>query len=273
MKLKNFLELTPLIDVFLILLFVFMINQKEQEQAFEQEKIQLSGDLKASYEKLADQKLKSSTFESSLSESDKKIKMYEQELLAQKELLEKSTEEISRKLMDLFGQTSYSLEKKVLDRELTPDFYYQYLEQLQKTDLIDSTKIIQQIMVLGELKAYATIINIYVDNDNQVLLNGKALPISLGEFDENTGDFDLEMKESFIKGLIIELENHYEKQKKSKEKLGEIVMITFGHAEKTLTGVIRITESVLRKYFAETRQIEGNSKKIFYSNMGYFPFL
>ncbi|WP_020526537.1 hypothetical protein [Flexithrix dorotheae] len=273
MKLKNLLELTPLIDVFLILLFVFMINQKEGEQAFETEKNQIEGELKASLEKLADQQQKSLAYESSLDESERKIKMYEQELLAQKELLEKSTAEISRKLMDLFGQTSYSLENKVLDGELTPDFYYQYLDQLQNTDIVDSTKIIQQIMVLGELKAYSTIINIYVNNNNQVLINGKTLSISLGEFDENTGDFAPEMKESFETGLKNELENHYEVQKKSREKLGEIVMITFGHAEKTLTGVIKLTDSISRAFYSETRQIEGNSKKIFYSNLGYFPFL
>ncbi len=272
MKLKSIIELTPLLDVFLILIFAFMINTKESanEQQLALEMAQHENSMLNI--QLQEQTQQLQQYRQNLDSSQIRVLRYEQELAEQKELLTHTLSQVERKLSLFFEQQEQKLQAQSNDGSLTENDYQNFADHLEKMELNPSASFIEQVYILGELNAYASTITVYLDDSNQVWINRTPTELSLNSFDEKLGQFDPESVAAFSQQLQMLLKEHYNQRKKGENKLGEVVLLTFGHSNTSMRGVIRLVGNLTESFYQEMQQTEGSFRKIFYSNLGFYPF-
>lgn len=272
MKLRSIVELTPLLDVFLIIIFAFMINNREtvNEKQLELELIEHENELLTIAIKDKEEELKQ--YQQNLDSSQIRIVQYEQELKDQKELLNNTLAEVDKKMMLFFEEEKLEIEQQNEEGILTDLDYTNFFEKLEKTELKPSESFVEQLYILGELNAYATTISIYLDDSNQIWIDRALTDISLNEFNTETGELSEEFVTVFKENLSTRLENYYDQRKKGDNKIGEVVLFTFGHSSASMRGVISESRQIVENFYKEVVQTEGNFRKVFYSNFGFYPF-
>lgn len=271
MKFKSITDLTPLIDVFLILVFVLLIgsNQKQQETVIEANRLNNSIDSLQQIAKV--QQALNEAFQQDLSASEDSIIKYRQALEIQQQTLQNTIVSISGKLSELFNETTLDLQQKVLANKLSMEDYDTFTQKLEDLKLTEQEGLIEKIYILSELQSVATTITIYLDSGNVISIAHEVQPLALNQFDDNTGDFDIEAKEQFAQKLSSTLENYYDNLRRSEQKPGELVLITFGYSEQAMRGAISITTDVTKTFYQNLMLRENGSKKIFYAPLGFYP--
>jgi|GEM_PF-4338758 len=271
MKFKSITDLTPLIDVFLILVFVLLIgnNQKLQETAMRAN--QLNDRIDSLQQIALVQKELNEAFQQDLSASEDSIIKYRQALEIQQQTLQNTIVSISGKLSELFNETTLDLQQKVLDNRLSMEDYDTFTQKLEDLKLTEQEGLIEKIYILSELQSIATTITIYLDSGNVISIADELQPIALNKFDENTGDFDMDAQEQFSQKLSNALESYYDNLRRSEQKPGELVLITFGYSEQAMRGAISITEDITKSFYQNLILRENRSKKVFYAPLGFYP--
>ncbi len=271
MKFKSITDLTPLIDVFLILVFVLLIgsNQKQQETVIEANRLNNSIDSLQQIAKM--QQALNEAFQQDLSASEDSIIKYRQALEIQQQTLQNTIVSISGKLSELFNETTLDLQQKVLANKLSMEDYDTFTQKLEDLKLTEQEGLIEKIYILSELQSVATTITVYLDSGNVISIAHEVQPLALNQFDDNTGDFDIEAKEQFAQKLSSTLENYYDNLRRSEQKPGELVLITFGYSEQAMRGAISITTDVTKTFYQNQMLRENGSKKIFYAPLGFYP--
>ncbi|UZR95447.1 hypothetical protein [Chondrinema litorale] len=271
MKIRSITDLTPLIDVFLILVFVLLIGAQEGKKITEAQISDLQQKID-SLQQISDLQLElNQAFKDDLSASEDSILKYRQELKIQQNTLQSTIVSISEKLSQLFNETDLTLQQKVFDNELSAEDYKTFTEKLENLQLTQQEGLIEKIYVLSELESIASVISVYLDSGNVIRIDGITRPIQLNEFDSETGDFSDVARNDFSENLQTTLLDHYENLRRSNQKPGEIVLITFGYSEQAMRGAIRITEKVSRNFYNELIVREAGGKKVFFAPLGFYP--
>ena len=272
MRLRSIVELTPLLDVFLIIIFAFMINNKEtvNEKQLELELQQHENELLTLALEKKEEELKQ--YKQNLDSSQIRVVQYEHELKEQKELLNQTISQVDKKMSLFFEEEKLELTQQNEEGTLTEIDYQNFLEKLEKIELQPSASFVEQVYILGELNAYASTISIYLSDSNEVWIDRKPTGISLTQFDEEIGDFSPELVTAFEEELKNTLKEFYTNSKKGDNKLGEVVLFTFGHSSAAMRGVINACSNTTEKFYQEVQQTEGSFRKVFYSNLGFYPF-
>ena len=78
-------------------------------------------------------------------------------------------------------------------------------------------------------------------------------------------------QEEFTQKLGNALENYYDNLRRSEQKPGELILITFGYSEQAMRGAISITEEVTKSFYQNLILRENRSKKVFYAPLGFYP--
>ncbi len=272
MKLKSIVELTPLLDVFLILIFAFMINAR-QTASEQQLRVELTEHdnslLRMELEAKAQQ---IEQYQQNLDSSQIRALRYEQELSAQKILLDETLGQIEEKMRLFFTESKSSLQARTQSGEVAQLDYDNFAQRLEQMELTPSASFIEQVYILGELNAYSTTISVYLDDSNRVWIDRQPTQIALTTFDEATGTFAPSLVEAFSNELHTALLAFYEGRKKGESKLGEVVLFTFGHGSAAMRGVIQATGSTTERVYRHVQHNEGSFRKVFYSNLGFYPF-
>ena len=271
MKIRSITDLTPLIDVFLILVFVLLIGAQEGKKITEAQISDLQQKID-SLQQISDLQLElNQAFKDDLSASEDSILKYRQELKIQQNTLQSTIVSISEKLSQLFNETDLTLQQKVFDNELSAEDYNTFTEKLENLQLTQQEGLIEKIYILSELESIATVISVYLDSGNVIRIDGSMQPIQLNEFDSETGDFTEEARNNFSENLQNTLLGHYESLRRGNQKPGEIVLITFGYSEQAMRGAIRITEKVSKNFYNELIVREAGGKKVFFAPLGFYP--
>lgn len=274
MNLRSVIELTPLLDVFLIIIFGFMINHKGTSDEKQLEVEMKEHEISLLKLKVEEKQEEISQYRKNLDSSQIRIARYEQELESQKVLLYQTLERVEKKMSLFFREAKSKQKKEKLEGKLAAADYQNFAERLEKMITTPSENFIEQLYVLEELNAYATTISIYLDTANQIWIDHKPSGAMLknSDFDEKTGDFAPEKIEIFKKNLTEKLKNLYNDRKKGTDKMGEIVLLTFGHSNKAMRGVISISKKLTENFYKETLRTEGQFRKILYADLGFYPF-
>ncbi|MEN7548036.1 hypothetical protein AAG747_08950 [Rapidithrix thailandica] len=271
MKLKSLLELTPLVDVFLILLFAFMINSRqttEAQQASLLEAKQQEATLIERVRNLEEQLLQ---YQSHLDASHEQVLEYQWRLEEQGRVLDETLIDLSGRLSGFFGRLDSVLQQEVLQGQLSQDDFDRFRNRVGALGLDQTENMIRKIYLLSELEAYASFINIYLDSSNQVILNDQVTGVSLSSYDTELDDFEPQAKKLYLDNLEKLLWEQYQTLLKGNQKLGDVVMITFGHSATAMTGVVSLTDQVLNNFYLKLKTAEGNARKVFYSSLGFYP--
>ncbi len=272
MKLRSIVELTPLLDVFLIIIFAFMINNREtvNEKQLDLELQKHENTLLSLEIENKDAELKQ--YKENLDSSQIRVLQYERELKTQKKVLDNTLAQVNEKMSLFFEEEKLELKRQNEEGDLTELDYQNFLERVEKIELQPSASFVEQVYILGELNAYATTISIYLSDSNAIWIDRTPAGISLNKFNEETGTFNPELVSAFNEELYSTLKEFYAQRKKGDNKLGEVVLFTFGHANEAMRGVIQESEKTIERFYQETLQNEGGYRKIFFSNFGFYPF-
>lgn len=271
MRFKSITDLTPLIDVFLILVFVLLIgNRQELEDTTRQiNQLQTSVDSLQAINSL--QQSLNQAFQQDLSASEDSIIKYRQALEVQQNTLQNTIVSISSKVSNLFGATTINLQDKVLNNQLSLEDYDHFVEKLESLELTEQEGLIEKIYILSELQSIATTVNVYLDSGNVVTIANETTTIALNQFNEETGDFEENAKEVFKTELTQQLDTFYEDLRRSETKPGELILITFGYSEQAMRGAIKIAENETKNFYKDLILREAGSKKIFFASLGFYP--
>ncbi len=271
MKFRSITDLTPLIDVFLILVFVLLIGNRQELQSTVLEVTQLQNSVDSLQNVNDLQKSLNEAFQQDLSASEDSIIKYRRALEVQQNTLQSTIVAISGKLSKLFGATTLDLQEKVLNNQLSLEDYDQFVTRLESLELTEQEGLIEKIYILSELQSIATTINVYLDSGNVVRIAGEPTNIALNRFNTETGDFEEQAQLEFKKALDSALENFYDDLRRSEEKPGDLILITFGYSEKAMRGAIKIAENQTKNFYKDLMLREAGSKKIFYAPLGFYP--
>ncbi len=268
MKLRSLIELTPLLDVFLILIFAFLAGYKAKTQtAEEKNKVQL--DSIESANKYLESKL--STYMSSLDSTRLKAAATLSQLEAQQELFRQTMINLSEDFADFFEDSRINAEELKNKGELSSQDYDKFLESIEELIPENRKEFIRKVFVLKELNSYSTVFDIYIDDQNQLHIQNKPTGIFLNDFDERIDDFPTPSKDRFFQKTTEWLESAYSKGQKGKEKLGDIILISFGHGGQTMQGVIALAKKAAKEFHQKIQNIEKGSRKVLFSELGYYP--
>lgn len=271
MRPRSLIELTPLLDIVLIFSFVLIIRQHHTAllQGSEQERLrrsvaELEGELARKEELLRH-------YKADVDSSSLRIMQYEEQLSAQTALMEDALVQMSDRMADFFDQEELRLRSQKAQGKLQKADYQNFQDRLRQFVPDQETELIRKVYTLQELAAYATIIPVYVSSQNEILLDDQPTGIWLRDFDEAKGDFAEGLGQKFEERLYQRLEQDYERRKKSPERVGEVVLLTFGHSRQAMRGVLLAARRQTSRFFQQLRLREANARKVFYADMGFYP--
>ncbi|MDW7693994.1 hypothetical protein R9C00_04490 [Flammeovirgaceae bacterium SG7u.111] len=262
MKIRSVLELTPLLDIFLLLLFAFIVNKKQtgsKELAIAQQTADSLQQVIAE-------------FSTDLDSSQQRALNYEKQLKEQRELLASSLKTVSEKLGEFLGTKTEEVRKKAEENLLSMDDYDQFAQNIESLELSDPNNLIQKVYMLKELQAITSIVSIYLGDNNEIFIDGAPTSISLQDLDEQTGSFPTEAVEGFKYQLKARLEETYLDRKTSEMKLGDVVLFTFGHSDQSMRGAISAGKAAVHDFYRDIELRENNARKVFYADLGFYPF-
>lgn len=270
MKLKSVVELTPLLDVFLILIFAFMIKANQDIQISKEDLKKMREQLSLTQDSLVSKQQLIASYQENLDSSQVRVLRLESALSEQKIQLNEGIKALSEKLEKFFGTMEIELEAMVEDGELNESDFDYFKNQIAAFQPENHLGIIQKIYTLTELEAYATVFDVYLDSSNEISLYGEPTGVALYGYDESEDRFPPERVEAFVNGLENVLDEAYRDKLRSTEKVGDIVLITFGYSNDAMRGGIKLSDRVINDYYKALEDRESG-RKVFYAPLGFYP--
>ncbi len=272
MKHKSVLELTPLVDIFLILVFGLTIHYEGKQDGYAFS-LEVARQEAATAElTIREQETELARYKASLNRSASQVLAYEKQLEEQKALMDQAMLALAGKMGQFLGATALELEAQANNGTLRQEDYRNFLNTIDKLVPDNAQGMLERVYVLAELQAYATVVSVYLNDSSQLLIDKKQTGIRLRGFDEQLGAYPPGEQARFQEQLKTALENHYEAEKRGEQKLGEVVLFTFGHASGAVRTAIRLAQTTVSGVHKETALREGYARKVFYADLGYYPF-
>jgi biopolymer transport protein ExbD len=265
---RSLIELTPLLDVFLILIFAFLVGYKTQNQKVEKKYLSERDSLVSS-QMVLESKL--SSYRGSLDSTQLKASAMLNQLTEQQELFRQTMIRLSEDFADFFQDSRIHADSLKKSGALSNQDYEKYLESIEELIPENRQEFIRKVFVLKELSSYSTVFDIYLDDENQLHIQNSPTSIMLNDFDERLDDFPEASKKRFTQKAVQFLEAAYQKGQKGKEKFGDIILITFGHGGQSMQGVIGLSKKIAKDFYQQIQQEQAGRKKVLFSDLGYYP--
>ena len=271
MKLRSIIELTPLLDIFLILIFAFMIKAQSDIKVQKADVDMLQQEITEQRDSLASARSQISAFRENLDSSEIRTLQLEAQLIDREVQLKDGIHALSEKLSEFFGSTELELGDMVEDGELSDEDFQYFRKQISQFTPSQNPDIIRKVYTLTELEAYTSVFDVYLNEENEVELLGESTGIVLRDYDEEEDRFPASAIEQFGLSLSEKLEDAYRQKERSKERLGDVVMITFGYSNSAMRGAIKLTDRTIDDFYKELDVREKPGRKVFYAVLGYYP--
>ncbi len=269
MKIKSLIELTPLLDVFLILIFAFLVSYRTRSQS-EQAAAKASVDSLQQIIKNLETKLE--IYSSNLDSAELKSVRLLNQLREQQQMFQEAMISLSEDMADFFADSRLNALAMKEKGELSTEDFEKFLEGIEQIVPENKKEFIRKVYILKELDAFSSVLDVYVNDQNELLIQGKPTGLTLNDFDEKLDDFPKTSRERFEQKTRELLEQAFQNGLRGKEKFGDILLITLGHSGQTLQGVIALTKKCVSEFYRQIQRSEAGNRKILYSEIGYYPF-
>ena len=220
MRKRSIIELTPLLDVILLLIFVFMINMQSSSDSMDKK----YDELEASYEDAAEQ--------------NTQLEQENEDLQSRIYALEEENSELNEKVSQLTQQIGYEAAANDAERQSIQKAMEAFKELTGITDselagLLQSQEDASQVLndmtdaedIVLELYKYSYVMNKFffvdvelVGADNRILINGEQIQVAVSSGD--TQDTDTQHEKS------IKIYDELQKTIDSRPGGAEMVMVT-----------------------------------------------